>query len=313
MKVGLCQVDKERTRMSCAELKELQLMPLQDKIRFSFAHIREWYEKFNGGVYVAFSGGKDSTVLLHLVRQLYPDVKAVFCDTGLEYPEIRAFARYTLNLAEIKPAMNFKTVIERYGYPVISKTTSMGISRYRNTKSKIQRDLRKYGGINPTSGKRQLPSVYKKWHFLIDAPFKISDRCCDILKKQPFHNYEKRTGEKPFIGIMANDSNLRKINYLKTGCNAFDKKRPQSTPLGFWIDKDIWQYIKENNLRYSKIYDIGEERTGCMFCLFGINKPDGLDRFKRMEESHPLHHRICMNRLGLGKVISYIKSNLHNG
>lgn len=75
------------------QLKDLQSKTLKEKIQISSARIIEWYERWNGQVYVSFSGGKDSVVLLHLVRRLYPDVLGVYMDTGLEYPELREFVK----------------------------------------------------------------------------------------------------------------------------------------------------------------------------------------------------------------------------
>lgn len=72
-------------------------------------------------MYVSFSGGKDSTVLLHLVRSLFPNVPAVFCNTGLEYPEIQQFVKSFENVEIIYPQKNFKEVITEFGYPLISK------------------------------------------------------------------------------------------------------------------------------------------------------------------------------------------------
>ena len=69
--------------MELWELKQKQCLPLEVKIAMTLRRIREWYEYWDGNVYVSFSGGKDSTVLLHLVRQYYPGVPAVFSDTGL--------------------------------------------------------------------------------------------------------------------------------------------------------------------------------------------------------------------------------------
>ena len=69
--------------MELWELKQKQSLPLEAKIAMTLRRIREWYEYWDGNVYVSFSGGKDSTVLLHLVRQHYPGVPAVFSDTGL--------------------------------------------------------------------------------------------------------------------------------------------------------------------------------------------------------------------------------------
>lgn len=103
-------------------LKSLQAMPLDLKVATTKQRIREWVRKYGtDGVFVSFSGGKDSTVLLHIARQMYPDIKAVFVDTGLEYPEIRQFVKTFDNVEILRPKMSFVDVIKKYGYPIISK------------------------------------------------------------------------------------------------------------------------------------------------------------------------------------------------
>lgn len=89
------------------ELEEMQRLPLQRKIQITTARIIEWYQHYDGKVYVAFSGGKDSTVLLDIVRRIYPDVPAVFSDTGLEFPEVREFVKSCENVTIVRPEMNF--------------------------------------------------------------------------------------------------------------------------------------------------------------------------------------------------------------
>lgn len=97
------------------KLNELLSMSLDDKIQMSKLRISEFVEHYNGNVVVSFSGGKDSTVLLHLVRTLYPEVKGVYCDTGLEYPEVKEHVKATENIEIIRPAMSFKQVLDKYG------------------------------------------------------------------------------------------------------------------------------------------------------------------------------------------------------
>ena len=98
------------------ELRRLQSLPLEDKITLTKLRIQEWYEHWGGAVFVSFSGGKDSTVLLKLVRELYPDVKAVYCDTGLEYPEVKEHVKSFDNVEIIRPKKTFKQVVEEYGW-----------------------------------------------------------------------------------------------------------------------------------------------------------------------------------------------------
>ena len=97
------------------ELKMMQNYPLWMKVEKTKLRIKEWYEYYNGEVYVSFSGGKDSTVLLDIVRNIYPEVEAVFSDTGLEFPEIREFVKSKDNVTIIKPEMTFKQVINEKG------------------------------------------------------------------------------------------------------------------------------------------------------------------------------------------------------
>ena len=109
-----------------SDLMQRRALPLGAKVLMTQSRIREWYNHFNGDVYVSFSGGKDSTVLAHLVHDLYPEVPLVFSNTGLEYPEIQAFAK-KMGAEFIRPKMQFSEVISKYGYPIISKEVSEAI------------------------------------------------------------------------------------------------------------------------------------------------------------------------------------------
>ena len=109
-----------------SDLMQRRALPLGAKVLMTQARIREWYNHFNGDVYVSFSGGKDSTVLAHLVRDMYPDVPLIFSNTGLEYPEIQNFAR-RMGAEFLRPKMMFSEVISTYGYPINSKEISEAI------------------------------------------------------------------------------------------------------------------------------------------------------------------------------------------
>lgn len=108
-------------------LRQLQALPLNAKVLMTQQRIREWYNYFNGNVCISFSGGKDSTVLTYLVHDMYPNVPLVFANTGLEYPEIQAFAR-EMGAEFVRPKMRFDEVISKYGYPIIGKEVAEAIS-----------------------------------------------------------------------------------------------------------------------------------------------------------------------------------------
>ena len=270
-------------------LEELMSLPLEAKVTYSKLVIQRFYIKNRGKVYVAYSGGKDSTVLLDMVRSLYPEVPAVFSDTGLEFPEIREFVQHTDNVVMVRPSMSFRRVIQTRGYPVVGKEVAKIISAAQKGTP---------WGLRMVTVSRDEYS-FSKAHYawLVDAPFKISSDCCKILKKDPMHAYEKESGRKAIIGMKGIDSRLRMTN-LKQHGSIQDEK---CTPLGIWSNEDIWQYIRSRKIPYCHIYDMGYAATGCIFCAFGIMQDKG--RFVKLKATHPKQWEYCMRPLeegGLG-------------
>ncbi len=211
-------------------------LPFEVKIQKSITRIMEWIIYHEGKVYVSFSGGKDLTVLLHLCRRVFPEIEAVFCNTGLEYPEVTEHALKQENVTEIKPHISYKRVVEEYGYPIPTKEIAQTIRKARLGQ---QSALAKINGTLLDKEGRKSRYCCKKWEYLLDAPFKVSEKCCDVMKKKPFKEFEKQTGKKAIIGVMAAESIARKTDWLKTGGNAFDNDRPKSMPLSPWTEQNI--------------------------------------------------------------------------
>lgn len=334
------------TKHNIYELQQKQSLPLEQKIILTVKRLSEWCEHYDGDTFLAFSGGKDSTVLLDIIRNelyLYNDIPAVYVDTGLEYPEIKAFVRTINNVTIIRPKLTFHQVIEKYGYPVVSKEVSRGVYYSRKAiaegREQNSTDYQKLCGT--LLKKDGTKSIYnnKKWKFLLDAPFNISHHCCDALKKNPVKRYQKETGRVPIVATMASESRIRKMQWLKTGCNSFESRNPMSKPMSFWTDQDVLEYIYTRKIPYAKEvygdivinkngkYDTtGVKRTGCVYCMFGCHLEKNPNRFQLLEGSQPKLYNYCINGgteidgkwvpdnkgLGLGRILDYLNVKYKN-
>lgn len=206
----------------------MQGWSLERKIQVAQARIIDWYQAWNGAVYISFSGGKDSTVLLDLVRRIYPNVPAVFCDTGLEYPEIRDFVKTKDNVEWIKPIrynckkraympINFRQVIMEYGYPLISKEQSQFIREFRTTKSDKLKTLRIEGNLKGRG------KISKIWMPLAYSDIPVSEKCCNVMKKTPAKVYEKRQEDIRILALWPKKANCANLTGLGTDATLLTK------------------------------------------------------------------------------------------
>ena len=151
-----------------------------------------------------------------------------------------------------------------------------------------------------------------------ETAFKISHYCCNVMKKSPMGIYQRKTGRKPFIGTLAEESRMRTQAWIRHGCNAFEGHKQSSQPMSFWTEQDVLHYIKQEGLEICSVYgDIlasddtgmmyepipgiecnlkctGCQRTGCIFCGFGVHLEKGETRFQRLSRTHPKQYEYCM-------------------
>ena len=288
--------------MTIQELKERQSWTLEQKIDHSLGAIDQFYQRLDGKVYVSFSGGKDSTVLYWLARKIYPDIKAVFCNTGNEYPDIvklvNGLKESGLNIETIHPKLKPQEVMEKYGFPLVSKETS-GIIKDIKFNPESAHSRRALGLVDS----KYILRVAKKYKFLINESFWTSNKCCDKLKKEPFKLFESRTCLSQIMGIMACESNQRTMAYRKRGgCNVFaqkGKERSTSHPLSIWLEKDIWECIEKYDIPIADIYKKGAARTGCMFCGYGCQF-NGDNRLQLVYDLYPKWYNHFMNYTNSG-------------
>jgi 3'-phosphoadenosine 5'-phosphosulfate sulfotransferase (PAPS reductase)/FAD synthetase len=289
-------------------LTALQSMTLDDKIGWSRAVIEQTLPLLERPA-VAFSAGKDSTVLLHLLRQYRPEIITIYGNTTIEFPECVKFARWLrdewkLNYYEARPDVSFWWVVEQYGWPLLGKEFGVGGVAHKDSRSKFFADLESRGEL--TGG------------YAIQAEVPISSACCTFLKERPSEKVQKQLGvDGVFLGILAAESRRRMFNFLQYGewYYAKSQKMHKCHPLAIWTDDDIWAYIRRFNVPYAPLYDMGyynergefisHKRNGCMFCGMDIRFPN--NHLSIMRRTHPKAWRVLMINKGLGRVLMKLR------
>lgn len=184
-----------------------------------------------------------------------------------------------------------------------------GLITNQPTNHVVQKDMRRaslLGTLGSSDGTTKSKFNKKKWLPLAqELPALVSHKCCDVMKKSPIGIYQRATHNKPYLGTMAEESVMRRQAWIKTGCNAFEGRKPSSQPLSFWTEQDILEYIRTYNIEICSVYgDIVEEdgllsttgcsRTGCTMCGFGVQYEKGITRFQRLAETHPKQYKFCI-------------------
>lgn len=325
------------TKYTNEDLKQLQGLSLDRKILISQTRLLEWYKRYDNLCYVSFSGGKDSTVLAYLAAQVCQIQKCRlvlwFSDTGLEFPELRQHVKtygdwlkekFSIEVETVMEyptdrkgkRIRFKDVVLDKGYPVLSKR----ISRRVHDVQKLGQDCY---AARCFDGREKGTYDLRRWSFMLEAPFKVSDRCCDTMKKNPANRFTKKSGRVPIIGTLASESQQRRVEWMRHGCNAFDNQKPMSRPLSFWTEQDILEMLVRYKIPYASVYGeikkddhgkwytTGYSRTGCMFCAFGCHLEKEPNRFQRLKQTHPRVWEFCMKPvdqggLGMKEVLEYI-------
>lgn len=314
-------------------LRYRQSLPLAVKEAMTRSRIEKFITEYGlDGVYISFSGGKDSTVLMDIARQVDARIPAVFVDTWMEYPQIRSFVSKYDNVVTLKPVMGLKDIIRQYGWCFPSKDVAQTIWYARQG---CEWAINKLHGLDHDGKESEYRQRYKKWLPLYESDLLISPYCCIKQKEEPIALYEKQTGRHPILALMAEESARRREAYLRTGCNSFESARPISKPMGFWKEQDVLRYKVENQLEIAepygevveegqvpgqvsflppsgRLYCTGESRTGCMFCPVGCHLTN-FSKFARLKAYNPKLYDFCMEDLGEKKLLSWVERHYKRG
>ena len=242
--------------------------PLSKKIKMAERVLNDLF-KATDNVAVAFSGGKDSLVALHLALQIKPDIPVLFVNTGIEFPESLEYTRqleekWNLNFHEANAKVNFWNLAEEKGLPVAGRGNTT-----------FMRDLSDKAGV------------------------KLSNACCHQMKEAPARLfYREHDIEGTVTGLRVSESMMRKLNFADYGALRYSSiyKTLISWPLYAWLDKDIFKYIEKNNLPLNPIYEKGYTRVGCWPCLQDMFYKDS--RLFTLQEQHPNMYKTVKKKFG---------------
>lgn len=261
---------------------------LYDRINVIRDVIKKYGEE---NFYLSFSGGKDSTVLHYLIDEALPNNKIprVYINTGIEYVEI---VKHVKSLKEkddrieiINSNVDIPQMLKRVGYPFKSKEHSKKLGMYqRNGKTYA---INKYltGKQNDGTDSKFICPKSLKYQFTNNFTIKVSEKCCDELKKNITHGYEKNSGRNiAMTGLRTSEGGQRKNHHE---CVVFDNKTGELTkfkPINPCGDEWCDWYIKERNIKLCKLYypPFNFKRTGCKGCPFAINLQEQLEVMGRL-------------------------------
>jgi len=244
-----------------------------NKVRYSKSLVQKSLAMFKSPV-VACSFGKDSIVVLHLVRQHTKEVKILWNNTLVEYPDTYEFARkiikeWDLDCIEAKPKLTFWEIVKEYGFPIHSRNSQ---------------------------GEKQC----------------AARMCCNELKKKPTMSALRQIDcDVYFTGLTRFESRLREFSARKYGDFFYSKKWDhwKCHPILNWTSEDVWQYIKQYDIPYNPLYDKKEVqidggiRTGCWPCTQAIK----YGKLQHLREYYPKLFKLLVVEKKLGEEIMELR------
>ena len=335
---------REHKRRKHNEMLALQSLPYEVKVGKAKQRIREFIygcDQLGFNTHVSV-GGLDSITLLCLIRSMNIDIPAVSVSV-LEDKSIIQIHKQ-LGVTMLKPLKTKHEILQEEGFPVISKkiaTKIMALQDPTESNATIRHAIitGECGekGHYATNSAMQLP---KRWLELFGGyenenegtnyqipPFKVSSKCCEIMKERPCDIWAKENNSKPFLGLMASEGGRRQEALEEHGCNYFGKTTIRSAPFAPFLRNDLLQLALDLEVPIPEIYGrierdpngnlrtTGAQRTGCEMCGFGIHMEKRPHRFDKLYDRNPKAwdywmNKCCTdengNKYGWGLVLDYI-------
>lgn len=333
--------------MTIDEYLQKKSMPYEQKIAHAEIRAREFYEtvtgKLNKNVHVSV-GGLDSITLLCFLRSIGINVPAISVSRLEDKGNQEVHEQ--LGVITIQPDMGKTEVLNKLGFPVISKAKANKIEYLLTPSSEKQTfihaimtgDMGEQGNFQH-SNRIKLPDKWIKLfggNYADHRPdlecktpnFRVSAKCCKYMKEDPCDRWAKENNSVPYLGLMASEGGQREWALIKNGCNYYGKSTIRSCPFAIFTRQDLLQLALDLNVPIPRAYGqivrdpdgtlrtTRAQRTGCSMCGFGIHIEKRPHRFDRLLEDNPQEWHYWMyecctdpetgEKYGWGRVLDYI-------
>lgn len=264
--------------------------------------------------------------IIERVRKIYklPAVHYAFFNTGLEMEATKRHVaetaeKYGVKIETLRPKKSIVNATKEFGLPFVSKIMSAGLEGIQkkniplsiadeyaaadNKEAKRQELRERYPKCESTINflcccnskgepRPNIQLVINSSKYMLDfikenpIEFRVSNRCCEICKKQVAHELQKNfemviTGERRDEGGMR--SVPRKDNtslcFSETADGTFRLR-----PLYYVSDADKAWYKEYYQIKYSDAYEVyGLTRTGCCGCSISAKAVEDLEKIRQYE------------------------------
>lgn len=323
-------------------------MSYEDKVDVATARVIEWTEicADKGKNYAVSVGGLDSIVLLLFCRKILGDCRGASV-SQLEDTSIQKIHR-ELGVEIIKPDMTFVEVLNKYGFPIISKQIAGKLEHLQIPKEEADKRTLYYnhalmtgetgpwGHFEYSEGMKLDDDILEKFggRYKEDrpdldckvAPFRVSDKCCMVMKELPAAKWQEENDIFPYLGLMQVEGGQRRFSLRKYGCNYVSDTTARSCPFNYFNRQDLLTLALDLKAPVPEIY--GEivrdsdgklrttkaQRTGCPMCGFGVHLESRPHRYDRLRDRNPKYWEFLMyhcvqdesGEYGLGRVLDYL-------